>query len=199
LVRDVFLRSRAPAPQVVIFSGAERATGCTWICVRAAETLASLGHGTVCLVDANLRSPSLHHYFHLNNAQGLAEALEKGDPLLHYVQYVPQSNLWVLTSGRVLSDLETLFLSVRLKDRITELRAYFKCVLIDTPPLSLYSDACHFGRVADGIVVVVEANSTQRETARSVRERLEVAEVPILAAVLNKQINPVPELIRRYL
>jgi Mrp family chromosome partitioning ATPase len=46
-------------------------------------------------------------------------------------------------------------------------------------------DATALGRLADGLVLVLEANSTRKEAALSVIENLRAAQIQVLAAVLN--------------
>src|ERR1700674_5887362 len=81
LVQRVFLLSGNDAPRTVVFSGTESGNGCSWVCARVAEVLTSQVSGSVCLVDANLRRPSLHSQFALENHHGLSDALMKPDPV----------------------------------------------------------------------------------------------------------------------
>jgi len=74
-----------------------------------------------------------------------------------------------------------------------ELRAEFDYVLVDAPPVNLYADAILLGQLADGVVLVVQANSTRRETARKVKETLQAAKVNLLGTVLDKRTFPIPE------
>jgi Mrp family chromosome partitioning ATPase len=55
------------------------------------------------------------------------------------------------------------------------------------------------GKLADGFVLVLEANSTRREAAMRVTESLSQAQIRVLGAVLNKRTFPIPEsLYRRF-
>ena len=56
LVQRVFLMP-GDRSRVVVVSGMESGNGCSWICARMAEVLAAQTAGSVCVVDANLRSP----------------------------------------------------------------------------------------------------------------------------------------------
>jgi Mrp family chromosome partitioning ATPase len=76
---------------------------------------------------------------------------------------------------------------------VNELIAEFDYVLIDGPPLGTTFDAAVLARMADGLVLVLEAEKTLRERARSVKSDLELAEVRVLAAVLNKCSFTVPD------
>lgn len=198
-MQHLFLQSSPPAEPVVVFSGVDHASGCTSICARAAETLAAVTNGTVCVVDANLRNPSMHRYFNLDNRQGLSTAARRTIPLSHYLQHLAQRSLWILTSGPLPADPEALLASAGLHECLGELRASFDYILIDSPPLDQYADAILLGCHVGGIVIVVAAGSTRWGSALRVKESLDAARVPILAAVVNQDTNPIPDVIQQYL
>jgi len=195
LVQRLFLLPGTASPHTVVFLGVEQGNGCSWVCARAAETLAAQRVGSVCVVDANMRSPSLHQYFGILNGKGLAEAVFQRGSLRKYTKQLPAENLWLLTSGSLISDPHALLSSDGLRSRIEELRATFDYVLIDAPPVNSYTDATLLGRFADGVVLVVEADATRREAAQKAKESLEDAGLRLLAAVLNKRTFPIPETI----
>jgi Mrp family chromosome partitioning ATPase len=192
LVQRVFLVQTGVAPRLVLFAGIDSGSGCSRICVRAAETLAANVPGRVCLVDANLRSPSLPEFFGITNHHGLTDALLQDGPILNFAKQV-RTNLWLLSCGSLASDSANLLNSDKLRMRLAELRKEFEYVLIDAPPLSQYADAIALGRMTDGLVFVLEANSTRREAAIQVMDNLRAAQVPVLGAVLNKRTYPIPD------
>jgi capsular exopolysaccharide synthesis family protein len=193
LVQRVFLWPGSEAPRMVLFCGVEKGDGSSWVCLRASEALASQVKASVCVVDANWHAPFLHEYFRRNNSKGLAEAVLESGPLRNYAQHLNGGNLWVITCGSRTTDPHTLLTSDRLQPRLAELRAMFDYVLIDAPPVNLYADAALLGRLVDGVVLVVQANSTHREVARKAKESLETARLRVLGAVLNKRTFPIPE------
>ncbi|MBI3668284.1 MAG: CpsD/CapB family tyrosine-protein kinase [Acidobacteria bacterium] len=200
LVQRVFLLPKnGTAPGAVIFCGIELGQGSSWISSRAAVILAKQGTGTVCLVDANLRSPSLHQHFSADNWHGWADALRKERSLRDLAQPVLGGNLWLVPSGSVTPDLYARLGSERLRKCLAELRTQFTHVLIDAPPASPHGDAALLGKLADGVVLVVEANSTRRETTRQVKESFESAKVRLLGTVLNQRTFPIPESLYRKL
>jgi Mrp family chromosome partitioning ATPase len=97
------------------------------------------------------------------------------------------------------SDLPKFLNSDSLKARFEELRTEFDYLLVDAPSLGRYADATALGRLTDGLVLVLEANSTRKETALNVTDNLRAAQIPILGAVLNKRTFPIPESIYRRL
>ncbi len=193
LVQRVFLLSNGKGPRSVLFSSVDHGDGCSSVCTCAAEALAAEGAGSVCLVDANLRTPSLHQYFGLENRRGLAEAITQSGPIRNFTQQVPGTNLWVLTCGTVNGNLHALLNSEQLRARMAELGKEFDHVLIDAPPVNVYADAITLGRLSDGMILVLQSDSTRREAARKAKESIEAASVRLLGAVLNKRTFPIPQ------
>jgi polysaccharide biosynthesis transport protein len=193
LVQNVFLLKGKEAPRVVVFAGIDSGSGCSKICAHAAEVLATQNVGAVCLVDANLRSPRLPELFGVNNHYGLTDALQKSESIREFAKPVRLENLWLLSSGSLAADSPSLLNSDVMKSRMSELRKEFDYVLIDSPPLNPYADGIAMGQLADGLLLVLEANSTRREVALRVSEHLRAAQVRVLGAVLNKCSFPIPE------
>jgi capsular exopolysaccharide synthesis family protein len=197
LVQSLFLLPGAEAPHLVVFCGVERGDGSSWVCARASETLASQVNASVCLVDANLRAPFLHEHFRTDNLCGLADAVLQSGPVRNFAHQIDGGNLWLITCGSKTTDPHSLLTSDGLLSRMTELRAEFDYVLVDGPPVNRYADATVLGKLADGVVLVVQANSTHREAARKAKESLAAANVRLLGAVLNKRTFPIPAALYR--
>jgi Mrp family chromosome partitioning ATPase len=197
LVRQVFF-SGVPAPQVVVFSAVERDSGCTWVCAHAAEILAAHVDGMVCIVDGDLRTPSLHRHFGIEPPPGANEEFISV-PVRPASRPLDRSNLRLLSSGSTSADFQSSHRFERLRSRLPVLRNDFAYVLIDAPPINAYADAALLGEVADGLVMVLEANNTRREAALRAKETLNAAGVRLLGAVLNKRTFPIPEKLYRNL
>jgi protein-tyrosine kinase len=195
LVQRVFLLPGGESPRTVVFSGAESGNGCSWVCARVAEVLANQVAGSVCLVDANLRNPGLSGQFAVENHHGLTDALREREPIRTFAKLLSCPRLWLVTTGSEAEDAPTLLSSDRMRYRIGELRSQFDYVLIDTPAVSSYNDAAVLGSSTDGLVMVLKANSSRRESARTAIQDLRAAKVRVLGAVLNQRTFPIPQAI----
>ena len=193
LVQQIFLLQTQEPPRVVVFAGIDHGSGCSQICASVAETLAKDARRPVCLVEANFRTPALPEMFGTTNHHGLTDALLQEGPISSFAKPVNADNLWLLSSGALAADSQNLLTSERLRERLKELRVEFEFVIIDAPPLTRYSDAIVLGQLSDGLVLVLEADSTRREAASAVAASLRSGKVPILGAVLNKRTFPIPE------
>jgi len=193
LVLNLFLLPGAQDRRQVIFAGAEAGAGCSWICARVGEVLASQVRGSVCVVDCNLRSPGLHRQFATDNHFGLSDALLQTDPLHQYVRQLSRKNLWLLSCGSATENCQEKVASGGLRQRLTELRSQFDYVLIDVAPTNTCNDGIVLGSSSDGIVLVLKANSTRRDIARKALQELRAANLPILGAILNQRTFPIPD------
>ena len=96
LVHRVFiLPGAAKCPRMVAFCGVDRGAGCSWVCARTSEVLAAQATGTVCAVDANLRSPSLGAQFQIESDAGFANAMKGSHPMSDFARNVRPNKLWV--------------------------------------------------------------------------------------------------------
>lgn len=195
LVQMVFLLPGNNSPRVVVFTGVESGVGCSSICAGAAEALAAHVTEPVCLVDSNLRYPSLHLCFEMENGKGLSESLVNPEPILEFVREPNGEGPWLLSSGLNFSPSGGVLNAKRLGARVEELRREFGYVLMDSPPVNIYSDAISLGQASDGVVLVLSANSTRKEAARKAKENLQIAGARVLGAVLNNRTYPIPQAI----
>lgn len=193
LVQQVFMAPSADAPRVVVLTSADPGTGCTWVTAHVAEILAGRVAGSVCVVDANLRDPSLHQQFGVDNAVGLSDALLQLDPIRGYVRSLSLPNLFIMSSGSDPQAAESLVASDRMRLRITELRSEFDFVLLDTCAMSVANDSIGLGSFADGVLIVIKANASRKESARQAVQDLQEGKAKVLGAVLNQRSFPIPD------
>jgi Mrp family chromosome partitioning ATPase len=195
LMQQVFVMPGAGAPRTIVLAGTEPGNGCSWLSSRMADILASQVQDPVCIVDANLRSPGLHQCFGVENHNGLSDALEATEPIRNFLRPLGRPNLWLLSCGANATDRRGLLSSDRMRLRLAELRRYFGYVLVDSPALSLGNEGVVLSRAAEGVILVLKANSSRRGAARKTIEDLQSAGVRILGAVLNQRTFPIPKAI----
>ncbi len=199
LVQRVFFAPGHDGSRLVVVSATEAGNGGSWICARMGEVLASQTSGTVCLVDANLRSPGLHAQFEVPNHYGLSDCLQTYEPVRGFVTQLSRSNLWLMSCGSETQKSHALLGSERMRSLLPELQREFDYVLVDAPPMRPGDDTIALSRYAEGVVLVLRANSSRRETAKQAVHDLAVANVRLLGAVLNHRTFPVPEKIYKKL
>jgi Mrp family chromosome partitioning ATPase len=178
--------------RIVTFCGVHPAVSEGKICAHTAMALAAHANRSVCVVDSNVLSPSLHKFFGVSNQSGFSEAAMSNSSLRAHARQIRGSNLALITAGNAMSDSQPVH-SESTALRLRELRADFDYVLVNGPTVPDHGQAISLGRLSDGVVLVLEANSTRRDTATRVRIELEQANVPVLGAVLNNRTFPIPD------
>jgi capsular exopolysaccharide synthesis family protein len=192
LDRGSTLRSNRPGGQVLVVSSLDMMEGKTTIVTNLGIASAEQRHD-ILLVDADLRRPRLHERFHLPNDYGLTNLLERSDPserlgssrLDALVQPTHIPHLWVLTSGPTDAASPDRLFSADLDALMQHFQRRFDFVFIDTPPMLMYSDARILGRMAEGLVMVVRANTRSREELRAAIQKLVQDRIRVIGAILN--------------
>jgi len=199
LVQRLFLIPQEKSPRAVVFAGIDEHLGCNWLCSVTARLLASSVPGPVCLVEGNLRSPWLIDSLQLGCDTGLVDSLRTDGPIREFTRQLEPGNLWLLPAGVPPQDSTVLLNSDRMRERVRELRKEFDYLIVNAPPLTAFADGIVLGGMADGVVLVLEADSTRREVAVRVTENLRTTNVPLLGAVLNNRTFPIPAAIYKRL
>jgi len=193
LVHRLFLTLGPNQHRQVVFAGTEKGNGSTWMCARVADILAAHVSGSVCVVDSDVFTPTLHQEFQVQNHFGLGDALVGGEPIRQYVQQLSRHNLWLLSCGSVSKKSQEMLTLEAMRHRLMELRAEFDYVLVDASPIDFSNHAAVLGSWCDGVALVLKANSSTRKGARQALKDLEAAQTRVLGAVLNQRTFPIPE------
>jgi capsular exopolysaccharide synthesis family protein len=143
------------------------------------------GGARVCLVDADLRRPSLHRVFEVPNSQGLTTALVDGVPLAKIALTTRVPNLWVLPSGPVPPNPAELVGSNRMHELLEAATADFDVILCDTPPIIAVTDAVSLAARCDGVILVVRVGNVPHEVIRRAAGQIEAVNGRILGVLLN--------------
>lgn len=139
------------------------------------------------LIDADMRRPTQHQIFQLENKVGLSTVLQRGDiSVADILQAVSVPNLSVVSSGPMPDSPSELLSSKRMGDLIELLEQYADILIFDTPPVMAVSDAAILASRLDGILLVIDANRTRRGAAQRSKEALLAVGGRLIGAVLNR-------------
>ena len=140
----------------------------------------------VVLIDADMRSPSIHQMLGLRNERGISNFLAGDDDLAPLVQASRQDNLSVITTGPQPPSAPELLSSERFDRLIASLLERFDHVVLDAPPVMGLADAPLIASRVESTVFVVEAHGTHKNMAGVAIGRLRSAHAQISGAVLTK-------------
>lgn len=109
----------------------------------------------VLLIDADLRKPTVHRYFGLENKDGISEILAGLTNEIR-IRNTHIENLNVLPSGQIPPNPAELLGSAQMDTLLNYVRDYFEYVIIDTPPINVVTDAAILAEKITGYVYVVQ-------------------------------------------
>jgi capsular exopolysaccharide synthesis family protein len=136
------------------------------------------------IIDGDLRMPSLTDYLGIETETGLSEVLEGKFPLKDSIIRLEPAGLHLLPGGKARSDVAELLSGSKFKEILREACEMFDYVIIDAPPLGVFTDATVLINHAEGILLVVRANHTHYKDIERVLETL--PREKMLGAVLNQ-------------
>lgn len=142
---------------------------------------------TVLLVDADLRKPTVHYTFSLNNTIGLTSILTNQMSLKEAVQQDDEKNLYILSSGPIPPNPSELLGSRTMNNFLDNALEEFDIVLFDTPPVLAVTDAQVLANLCQGSILVVSSGTTDKEAVFKTREQLKATSGKILGVVLNNK------------
>lgn len=141
----------------------------------------------VLLIDGDLRKPTAHYTFRLENHVGLTNVLTKQSTLEQAVQGTEVPELFLLTSGPIPPNPAELLASNNMTELLKEMKKEFDMVIFDTPPVLAVADAQILANQVDGSILVVSSGKTDKEAAIKAKELLLKANAKVLGAVLNNR------------
>ena len=177
-------------PQVIMLTSASPKEGTSTTCANLGVALAQANRSTL-LIDCDLRNPVLHKIFGLRNIRGLVDVLV-GAYDLQAVLQEPFPNLQVATAGPVPHNPSELLSSERFAELVNQVRQRFDYLLIDSSHVLM--DSSSLGALADPVVLatqvdevllVLNAQSTDKETLQRAVHTLETGGANILGTIVN--------------
>lgn len=167
----------------ILFTSSNPDDGKSTVTTNLAVVLAQAEH-KVLLVDADLRKPVLHRFFHLSNGRGLVNALLGRNTVEELASEVTKG-LWVLTSGPIPPNPSEVVSSARMRGFWAQQLQDYDYVLVDASPVLPVSDAVLLSTQVDGVIIVVKSG-TRVEHVQAVKEQLQTARANIIGVILNK-------------
>jgi polysaccharide biosynthesis transport protein len=185
-LRTSLLLSSAGCPlQVLAITSSMPSDGKTLTAINCATVLAQQG-AKVLLVDADLRHPSLHQAFNILPGGGLSAILDgtcPEDQAIARLDDMP--HLTVLPSGTPPAFPAETLASKKMADLIQRWRGEYDHVVLDTPPVSMFTDAVVLGTRADAVLLVARSCVTTKSVLRHTSDLLRRTNVNVAGVVLN--------------
>ncbi len=184
---SVLLSTAGRAPRTLLVTSSLPGEGKTTTAVNTAISLAQTGSSVV-LIDADMRRPRLRSIFQLTEREGLSSILSSEMDEAKMMQTISRdepSGLHILTAGPIPPNPAELLGSDQMRKLIATLNGKFAHVVIDSPPISSFTDGVLIASVVDGVLLVVHGGKSSRGVVRRSRQSLLDVGAKIFGVVLN--------------
>jgi polysaccharide biosynthesis transport protein len=178
-----FARQKIAASVLSVVSGGPSEGKSTTAC-NLATTYAAAGQQTL-IIGGDLRRPTQHRLFDLDNRVGLSEYLKGEVALDAVIQVAHTPNLFVITSGGGTNSTVSLLNSDKMRELVDAVKGWFDVVLFDCPPILGVSDALIVSALVDGSIIVTQHRRFPRSMLVRVKAAIESAGTKPLGVVLN--------------
>ncbi len=169
--------------QAVVITSANVAEGKTVTALNLAWLLAQTDGVRALLVDGDLRQPCAGDYFGIDTPTGLSEILAGEATIADSIVCLEPAGLHLLPGGAARDNVAELLSGPKFSRVLAELRTMFDYIIIDAPPLGIFTDATVLINRADGALLVVRSGKTRFATLDRLLEPL--PKERILGVVLN--------------
>lgn len=139
----------------------------------------------VLLIDADMRKPTLHLTFNLQNTIGLSNILVGKHYIYNGIQETPIVGLFTLTSGPIPPNPAELLSSKNMDLLLEFARENYNIIIIDAPPLLSVTDGQILGNKCDGTLLIINSGVTDRSNVLKAKNVLISSHAKILGVVLN--------------
>ncbi len=178
-----FNRKSADANTISMVSGGP-GEGKSTTLSNLAYTCAQGGY-SVLIVDADLRRPTQHKIFEMNNSVGLTNYLTTNVALEDVIMPTQIENLWVMPSGILPADAVGILNSQRMSDMIAELKTRYDIIFFDSPPILGVSDGAVLASEVDQSIIIVQHRRFPRAMLMRVKQAINNVGGTVLGVVLN--------------
>jgi exopolysaccharide/PEP-CTERM locus tyrosine autokinase len=184
--------------RTIMVTSSASGEGKTLISANLAAGIAHDLHSHALLVDCDLRNSALGEWFDLRNRKGLSDYLAGRGEISNLLVKSEVEKLSILPSGGLQVNPTELIASKKMEALVHELRSRYddRYVILDSTPLLMTSEPQILSKFVDGILIVVRAGVTARETLKQALSSLDKGK--ILGLVLNDLEFKSPGLSSRY-
>jgi exopolysaccharide/PEP-CTERM locus tyrosine autokinase len=172
-------------PKTIMVTSATEGEGKTFVAANLAAGIAHDLHFHALLVDCDLRNPSISQWFGVQNGHGLSDYLVGRGQLPELLMKTEMEKLSILTGGSAQEKPAELIGSKRMEALVRELKSRYndRYIILDATPLLATTEPEVLARLVDGILIVVRAGVTPRETVKQAIASLDPKK--IMGFVLN--------------
>ncbi len=184
---SILLSTAGHAPKSLLVTSSLPSEGKTTTATNTAISLAQTG-AKVLIIDADMRRPRLHSVFNIENGEGLSSILSSqmsDAEILNVIKSDEKTKLNLLTSGPIPPNPAELIGSEEMAKLMKTLQQHFTHVVVDSPPITSFTDGVLIASMVDGVILVVHSGKSSRQVVRRAKQLLQDVGAKIFGVVLN--------------
>ena len=170
--------------RAIVITSAGVGEGKTLTALNLAWLLAQSEGVRALIIDSDLRQPCATDYLGIDIPRGLSEVLGGELTLQQAIVRLEPAGLFLLPGGRARDDVAELLTGPTFAGLINEARRMFDYIIIDAPPMGIFTDANVLISRADGALLVVRAGKTRYALVDKLLEQL--PRERLMGVVLNR-------------
>ncbi|KRF35880.1 CpsD/CapB family tyrosine-protein kinase [Paenibacillus sp. Soil787] len=172
--------------KTILVTSAQPAEGKSTTVANLAVAYAQEGK-KVLVIDADLRKPTMHHYFGKSNRKGLTNTLASQNDVDDVMFDTTVDNLFLIPSGPIPPNPSELLTSQKMTAFLEDMAARFDVIVVDSPPTLAVTDSQILAAKCDGVVLVINEGKVKRDVAKKAIDNLKRVQAKILGVVLNNK------------
>lgn len=183
--KTLSLMTKSKISRTLVVTSAIPKEGKTTVSANLAIALAAAGENVV-LIDCDMRRPTLHKLFGLENETGLSNVLNREIGMAQALRESGVKNLKVVTAGPAAFNSAELLGTERMLTIVKDLAGEYDTVIMDGPPLLAATDSAILSANLGGTLLVIDPARTDQRTLQAARDQLESVKAAVLGVVMNR-------------
>lgn len=169
---------------VILITSSMPSEGKSFVAFNLATAWSLTGKKTV-LVDFDLRNTDKEVLKEYNTNHGISTWLNGKDQLNDIIHETSLENLAIISSGPLTSTMSEFVVSEKTREIFMLLKERFDCIIVDSSPLCLLSDAVHLAMYADLSILIIRQNVTRKDFLENSLREFKISNINNIGLVLN--------------
>ncbi|MBQ7717944.1 MAG: CpsD/CapB family tyrosine-protein kinase [Clostridia bacterium] len=167
----------------IVITSSSPGEGKTTACINLAITFAQMG-AKVIILDCDLRKSRVHRYLGVERKDGVSNVLCGFTELDSAIKHNVRDNLDCLTAGEIPPNPAELLGSDEFKELVNNLCKRYDYIFIDTPPVTVVTDALLAMESSIGVIVMVRQDYTTFDLLDITMESIKKSGMKILGVLM---------------
>ncbi|MGL5348086.1 MAG: polysaccharide biosynthesis tyrosine autokinase [Peptostreptococcaceae bacterium] len=170
----------------ILITSSKKNEGKTTVITSVAKSFSKLEDKRILIIDSNMKNPSMHKIFNLDNIKGLSDLLQDKFVIQDCIQNINTTTLDVLVAGECVVNSSELLSLEKFRNLIEELKEKYDYIFIDSPSIDTATDASLISSFVDGTILLTGYDEVEIDICKLSKEKLEYVDANIIGVILNK-------------